>query len=142
MGKSRKVSVVDTPQFRSLDGGEARTVIVEKITIEFRKELERALDTTNNFFVGDTYPAVAVDGQLKVKVLPSSRDPAPFYVNAHFILGTTVDAAPDKLREEHGLPVLQPQKRPSGFIMNQPVKATDGEGSGEQASEPVETVTE
>ncbi len=140
--KHKKESVLDHPQFRALDGGEAQAVIVDKIDVEFRKELARCLEGSNNFLAGDTYPAVAVDGVLKIKVLPNQQDPKPFLVNVHFILGTNIESAPDKLREEHGLEVLQPQKRPSGFVMNMVVKEKDdgkengqreghsGEGSG------------
>src|SRR5678810_979820 len=108
--KKHKQSVVDVPQFRALDGIETARIAVDIICADFKVELLRALNGTNNFLAGDSYPAVAVDGQLKIKVLPNNKDPLPFFVNVHFILGTTLEAAPDKLREDHGLEVLQPVK--------------------------------
>lgn len=133
--KHRKQSVVEVAQFRSLDGQEMAQITVEKICADFKVELLRSLNGTNNFLAGDSYPAVAVDGQLKVNVLPNNKDPLPFYVNVHFILGTTIEAAPDKLREDHGLEVLQPQKRASGFIMNAPVVKETPEATGNPVSE-------
>jgi hypothetical protein len=129
----KKASVLDSPQFRALSGDEALPIIVDKIDLEFRKELTRCLSDSNNFFIGDSYPAVSVDGQIKVKILPNNLAPTPFFVNIHFILGTRVETAPDKLREDHGLKVLQPQKRPSGFIMNMEVEhAKENEQEGNE----------
>lgn len=119
--KKQKASVVDSPILRPLDGVETATVIVDRVCEDFKTELLRSLEGSNNFLSGDSYPSVTVDGVLKVKVLPLVTHPAPFYVNVHLHLGSRLETAPDKLREQHGIPVLQPQKLGSGFIANQPV---------------------
>lgn len=132
--KKQKASVVDSPILRPLDGPETSTVIVDRIRDDFKVELLRSLEGSNNFLSGDSYPSVTVDGVLKVKVLPLVAHPAPFYVNVHLHLGSRLETAPDKLREQHGIPVLQPQKLGSGFIANQPVKQKENDNGDKESS--------
>jgi len=110
------------PVFRELNGPEARAIFIADITVEFRKALEQAFDETNQFYIGNSYPVTRITGEISIKVFPSQKLPLPIpiYIKLHY--GTSMETALDKIREQHGVPVLQGVKTKSGLIVNQEVK--------------------
>ncbi len=99
-----------------------KEILLQDLTAAFRAELERALDGTNQFFIGNSYPVAKVSGQVVVDVLPQQKLPAPFPVVINFEYGTSLQTALDKIRHNHGLDVLRPMPTKGGLVVNQPVE--------------------
>src|SRR5712691_8115949 len=108
----KKPKSSDVTVFRELDGTEFKAVLLDDLTAAFRAELSRALDSTNRFFVGNSYPVVQVAGaaSYEIKVRLGQKEPVSFPVYVKLDYGTSIDNAPDRIREQHGLDVVQPQK--------------------------------
>jgi hypothetical protein len=113
------------PVFRELNGIEARTIFIDDLTAEFRRALESAIDESNKFYVGNSYPVTRISGEIYIKIFPSQKLPEaiPIYIKLHY--GTSMETALDKIREDHGIEVLQAVKTKSGLIVNQPVEEKD-----------------
>ena len=120
-------SAADTIQFRELTGLEFKEIFLNTLLEEFRRELSRVLEATNRFTLGAAFPVVHCQGSISVKILPDEKDPPSFPLVINFYVGTNVENAPDRMRELHDLPVLQPQKLPSGFVQNMPVTKIEGD---------------
>ena len=118
----------DSYIFRELTGLEFKVILLESVVNEFRAALEKELDGTNQFNIGNSYPFVRVTGSLEVKIIPNEHLPAPFPIYIKMELGRTVDTSPDRMRELYGLQVLQPEKQSSGLVVNVPVKEGGGDG--------------
>ena len=108
--------------FRELQGHELKAILTEYLIDEFKAEVEKALDSTNRFFIGDSYPVVTVTGDLVVKVLPDEKEPQPFTISVKMDIGRTLLTAPDRMRELYGLTVLQPQQTAKGMMVNTAVE--------------------
>lgn len=124
----QKFRTGDKPLLRELNGIEFRAIVLEDLCTQFRAELERQLDATNRFYIGNSYPVVTVRGSIAVKVMPREKLPEPMLIPIIFDYGVTLDSALDRIREAHGIEVLQPQKTKSGLIVNQPVEDRNGKG--------------
>ncbi len=141
-----KQSATQLAIFRELSGEEMATVIAHDLV----KSIIGTLRQSGRFERGDAYPVVKLSGKLAVKILPGEKLPEPFLVELDVVLpgqvefdeaessgcvailageieygrevGMTTQTAPDRVREEVGLTVLQPQKDKQGRVRNMPVE--------------------
>lgn len=138
-----KPSVTTVSHFRELSGAEMLTVVVQTFSAVLAAEVKRS----GHFEISTCYPVVRMTGELRLKVLPGEKLPDEYIIPFDVCLpdrqavelsageetiidtkatlereiGTVASNAPDRIREEYGLPVLQPQKDEKGQIRNMPV---------------------
>jgi hypothetical protein len=141
-------SAAEKPQFREINGEEAAVIVANRM----RDAIYERLKASGVFDMSNAYPVAMIQYQIRIKCMPGEKDPPASFVTGEFKtdpeefdkanavenaialmdevmpvaeipMGISVDNAPDKLREENDLPVVQPVKEASGRVRNRPVNA-------------------